>query len=990
MARARRPVRTQRDTTLAKPTNGQRDLAWRAVQNFNKMIPTLTTFARALTGNQKLLVRAGKVTETDPKTVWLRPPLSLGETLQHDRTLCDRRDGNKILLCPACRRADDIWRKLHHELAHVLGKSLTNAEGPAIDELENLVREFHPTNACGHAAHILRDMRSQASWPGKFGAFSPFMTMIWNSVEDARIDRKMLTIKPGLRNQFYANTYLTFVEGCENDDGEKMLWRDSPISAQVIVGLMLIGAGYKIDEDWLRRETLDILADPELVDIMSHPESWPDVHSASARAIQAFRRLVSLGFLNVNKCEKEESPAPSLGNPGKETESDGDEDSTDAGDDSNSSGDDAESGSSESDAGSGVEPGDDSSDPDSDDSDSDGSGSDGLGDGDGDSPAEPEAPEESRPTGDGTPGDTAESSATGTDQDAGGNGDGEEDESSDDSSGGAGVPSESGDGDESRGVGGSDSSDDDHGDDSSDDSPEGDVHSVGSDRTEAQDDAGDPGAEASGSGDSESSDADEPADADGDDAAQVGDGDVPGEPGDEHDGARSAGRDDSEDEGSEGQSDGDGSHDEVSDNGSESQEDGSTAGGDLTSENPGDETDGEADYDLEDPEENRDRGEPMGESVWDEPNPEVPPANSFTPEELGDPFEIEKMLEAWHGHEEYHDLHDSSAIEQAPDDEITPRDKYDDETILAARNVALEEAVRQVLFFDKASVGVGGVVEYEFPTSIFQWTPHWRGNRCKDYMPTEAIIGSALLKARAVFAENNRSGYRRHLKSGKVDGRVLGRRAVLGDDRLFRHREMPKKRDYVVGITVDCSGSTGNAHRMERIKRAVFAKAELLNRLGIKFYITGHTGGKESFWTLGYVDSMANDPSPEQLMILWIKKPDEPWNDTTRERLATLAPLANNFDGHTLEFHRKILERRRESDKVLIYYTDGAMPAANYEEELVVLTTELNTLRKMRVATLAVGINTDSPKEYGFDTVQVDSDSDLVKVVEQLERALVG
>ena len=64
------------------------------------------------------------------------------------------------------------------------------------------------------------------------------------------------------------------------------------------------------------------------------------------------------------------------------------------------------------------------------------------------------------------------------------------------------------------------------------------------------------------------------------------------------------------------------------------------------------------------------------------------------------------------------------------------------------------------------------------------------------------------------------------------------------------------------------------------------------------------------------------------------------------------------------------------------------MPAANYEEELVILQEELRKYDRAKIARLAVGINTSSPESYGFDTVRVDSDDDLIKVVDQLERYL--
>ena len=58
--------------------------------------------------------------------------------------------------------------------------------------------------------------------------------------------------------------------------------------------------------------------------------------------------------------------------------------------------------------------------------------------------------------------------------------------------------------------------------------------------------------------------------------------------------------------------------------------------------------------------------------------------------------------------------------------------------------------------------------------------------------------GPALLRMRVAFADNQRGKQLNHLKSGKINGRVLGKRAHLGDERLFRKKIMPGKKDYFV------------------------------------------------------------------------------------------------------------------------------------------------------------------------------------------------
>ena len=75
----------------------------------------------------------------------------------------------------------------------------------------------------------------------------------------------------------------------------------------------------------------------------------------------------------------------------------------------------------------------------------------------------------------------------------------------------------------------------------------------------------------------------------------------------------------------------------------------------------------------------------------------------------------------------------------------------------------------------------------------------------------ETILAPALMRMRLVFAENKRTQRSRNQKSGKLDARVLGRRAWNDDDRLFGKKVIPGKRDYVVYICIDVSGSTAGA-----------------------------------------------------------------------------------------------------------------------------------------------------------------------------------
>jgi hypothetical protein len=364
-------------------------------------------------------------------------------------------------------------------------------------------------------------------------------------------------------------------------------------------------------------------------------------------------------------------------------------------------------------------------------------------------------------------------------------------------------------------------------------------------------------------------------------------------------------------------------------------------------------------------------GAPSGDASGQEP---VTPHNG-TPEDAA--RSIARFL--MHGSDDEPSLLDEMADGKIED---MTGEKEDEELPDYLKRI-LKIAILQYIFFDTSSANVAGVVTVKFPERRLRWTSLLKP---EEFMPTEALLGKAVLKARRVFEDNKRAGYDRNRKSGHINTRVLGRRAPTGDPRLFGKRIIPTKRDYEVIIGMDCSGSTDWFERNEKIKRAVFASATLLDRLGVKFSIYAHTAfeGQLSDFMLN-----ARGRGDFYVYILPVKEPNDPWNQQTKIKLANIKACSDNLDGHTLQQYRKFAERSQATDKIIIYYTDGAMPAANKDEEQDILEEEIKLCQQRGITLLGVGINTDSPKAYGMDTVRIDSDEDIIKVVEQLDRRLI-
>lgn len=301
---------------------------------------------------------------------------------------------------------------------------------------------------------------------------------------------------------------------------------------------------------------------------------------------------------------------------------------------------------------------------------------------------------------------------------------------------------------------------------------------------------------------------------------------------------------------------------------------------------------------------------------------------------------------------------------------------------------SMDTAIIQGLYFEEPSANIRGVREhfYGHPDNSKGWPAvdsRYRGWGIEAgvegaFMAPESILGPALLRMRVAFADNQRGHELRHRKAGRIDASVLGKRAHFDDPRLFKTRILPGKKDYFVLIGVDISGSTVGLNII-LAKRAAMAQAELCSRMGIKFAVYAHTGESAG-------DSWYGDLNLE---IYHIKDADEPWDSNTRRRLEELGPVSANLDGHTMEFYRKILDTRPESHKVLLYYTDGKMPAENHDEELEILQREIKICRRKKYTLVGVGIRTDEPIKHGLDTVQVNDDADLVRVVKHLERRLL-
>lgn len=292
---------------------------------------------------------------------------------------------------------------------------------------------------------------------------------------------------------------------------------------------------------------------------------------------------------------------------------------------------------------------------------------------------------------------------------------------------------------------------------------------------------------------------------------------------------------------------------------------------------------------------------------------------------------------------------------------------------------AVDFVIIQGVYFETPPINVAGVKIFDYQTrpgrawreagKLFGSATLKRIGTDGDFAPDESIVGPALLKARVAFAANDRGKVEINTRRGKIRPSALGRRAPVQDDRMFQKKTLPGRKSYHVVIGLDISASTQGANLVLEKQMAILQGA-MLSRLGISFEMWAHSSGNK------------------YLHMYKLKEADQPWTSETERQIGELSSDLGNLDGHALEFLRRQADKSPAKTKIILYTSDGAMPAENKDEELDVLQREIKTCRKRGYVLLGVGIRCNSPQRHGLETTQVDSRQDLAKVIEELRKRL--
>ena len=332
-------------------TDEQRaERAKRAVEAFRRMQPMLNSYARAFTGNKRITVEISSSIKaaTDGKKIYFCPPIGLGDELKHEKNLCDRRDPETLLqMCKACEVKEGILVVIYHEIAHVCyGTFQAPDEQHAAELVDRVLAE-----TSGAYAERMRKVVDRApsyvkdNFMGMASLINPYLKIILNAIEDARVNNNLFAARRGTKAMFDAASRQIFERGIEMIDpktGEVTysMWKERELNMQVIIGIFCAAVGYEYD-GWFAPEVIAALADHEIQGLLAQSRGTRSVGDNYALSFLFLKRLRELGFCkNPNDPEDEQpeqEPDQETGDGKPSSEADDSEgDSSDPQDDSES------------------------------------------------------------------------------------------------------------------------------------------------------------------------------------------------------------------------------------------------------------------------------------------------------------------------------------------------------------------------------------------------------------------------------------------------------------------------------------------------------------------------------------------------------------------------------------------------------------------------------------------------------------------------------
>lgn len=278
-------VTRQRRKEMAQEARVQK-----ALEAFNEMAPGLTQYARSYLGNYTVMVKADKTTQTDGKTIMIRPPMALADNFVHERQGCGVRGIDGHILCDACDVRERVLTLMHHEIAHIAHGSFERYSKYKLTDTGTLglVKGLFPEYATVQVR--FGNDEKMTSLQLADGIHS-HLAMVHLGIEDHRINTASFAKLPGLWKRMNEVSREIFENGVEGDNGVFVKWQELKPDEQIMVAPLFYMEGFDI-EDAFDQQVVDAVFDPEARDILGAIADGKDSLSNfrdSARLLKIWR-----------------------------------------------------------------------------------------------------------------------------------------------------------------------------------------------------------------------------------------------------------------------------------------------------------------------------------------------------------------------------------------------------------------------------------------------------------------------------------------------------------------------------------------------------------------------------------------------------------------------------------------------------------------------------------------------------------------------------
>lgn len=283
------------------------------------------------------------------------------------------------------------------------------------------------------------------------------------------------------------------------------------------------------------------------------------------------------------------------------------------------------------------------------------------------------------------------------------------------------------------------------------------------------------------------------------------------------------------------------------------------------------------------------------------------------------------------------------------------------------------------------------VVTYEPPAKVGDMTADLKRMSTK----VDHMVGTMQKDLERAMAARSRSVWKSGLRRGRLNPSSLAR-VTMGDDRVFRRREVSTSKNVAVQLVVDLSGSMSGT-KVETAMLAAYGMSLVLDRMSLQHEILGFTthgwGSTPGELRKAEEELGVRYSRTQSIYMPIFKNFSERLTPEIKKRLACMPshiPLQENVDGESVEMAVRRLIRRDEQRKICIVLSDG-QPACpgDSSAQRAHLKRVVEQAQAAGIDMVGIGIQSDAVRHYYKKHVVLNDVADLSGAVIKQLRALL-